>query len=130
MVPRYFIVSQNYYKRSMLCSISCQVTTSNGRGWVTILHPTPELWTLTLPHRTQIIYSTDASLIAMEMGIRPGSKVIEAGTGSGSLSHCIARSIAPNGYLYTFDFHQQRVKMAEYVISTPQVCFNILLQSD
>lgn len=95
--------------------MSGQVTTSNSRGWVTVLHPTPELWTLTLPHRTQIIYSTDASLIAMEIGLRPGSKVIEAGTGSGSLSHCIARSISPSGCLYTFDFHQQRVKMAEYV---------------
>ena len=108
------------------------MTTSNGRGWVTILHPTPELWTLTLPHRTQIIYSTDASLVAMEMGLRPGSKVIEAGTGSGSLSHCIARSIAPNGCLYTFDFHQQRVKMAEcvdYVSTSPPSVLSVPLIS-
>ena len=107
------------YMLFALCSH--QVTTSNGRGWVTVLHPTPELWTLTLPHRTQIIYSVDASLVAMELGLHPGSKVIEAGTGSGSLSHCIACSIAPSGCLYTFDFHQQRVKMAEYVnyVSTP-----------
>lgn len=34
------------------------------------------------------------------------------GTGSASLSHAMLRTIAPNGHLYTFDFHEQRVKRA------------------
>lgn len=29
------------------------------RGYAYALHPTPELWTKTLPHRTQILYATD-----------------------------------------------------------------------
>ena len=33
------------------------------------------------------------------------------GTGSGSLSHAILRTIAPSGHLHTFDFHQQRVEI-------------------
>lgn len=40
-------------------------------------------------------------------------KVIEAGTGSGSLSHAIARTIAPTGHLHTFDFHEERAKLAQ-----------------
>ena len=39
--------------------------------------------------------------------------MIESGTGSGSLSHSILRTIAPNGHLHTFDFHQQRVDLAQ-----------------
>ena len=35
------------------------------------------------------------------------------GTGSGSLSHSIIRTIAPTGHLHTFEFHEQRAKVAE-----------------
>jgi tRNA (adenine57-N1/adenine58-N1)-methyltransferase len=38
-----------------------------------------ELWTLALPHRTQILYMADISLILLELDIKPGSIVIEAG---------------------------------------------------
>lgn len=88
-----------------------KVTCSKG-GWVYILHPTPELWTMNLPHRTQILYSTDISIITMMLELKPGSVVCESGTGSGSLSHAIIRTIAPTGHLYTVEFHQQRAEKA------------------
>ena len=48
-------------------------------GWGYILHPSCELWTKTLPHRTQIIYTPDISLIVLGLDLSPGSTVIEAG---------------------------------------------------
>nr|CAD7441149.1 unnamed protein product [Timema bartmani] len=83
------------------------------RGWAYVLHPTPELWTFTLPHRTQIIYTPDISLIIFQLEIRPGSVVVESGTGSGSLSHALLRCIKPQGHLHTFDFHSHRVLLAQ-----------------
>ncbi|KAJ8670432.1 hypothetical protein QAD02_001691 [Eretmocerus hayati] len=83
------------------------------RGWAYVLQPTPELWTLTLPHRTQIIYTPDISMIIYLLDLVPGSVVIETGTGSGSLSHSLIRTIRPNGHLHTFDFHEQRALLAE-----------------
>ncbi|KAM3670524.1 tRNA (adenine(58)-N(1))-methyltransferase catalytic subunit TRMT61A [Ammospiza maritima maritima] len=88
-----------------------KVTCSKG-GWVFILHPTPELWTMNLPHRTQILYSTDISIITMMLELKPGSIVCESGTGSASLSHALIRTVAPTGHLYTVEFHQQRAEKA------------------
>jgi tRNA (adenine57-N1/adenine58-N1)-methyltransferase len=81
-------------------------------GYLTALYPTPELWTLSLPHRTQILYQPDISLISTFLKLQPGTDVIEAGTGSGSFSHSIARTIAPHGKLYTFEYHKERSEKA------------------
>ncbi|GJQ81585.1 hypothetical protein Trydic_g9960 [Trypoxylus dichotomus] len=91
---------------------------SLSKGWGYILQPTPELWTLTLPHRTQIIYTPDASMIVLQLELSPGSVVIECGTGSGSLSHALIRAIKPHGHLHTFDFHENRVNIAEKEFSS------------
>ena len=40
------------------------------------------------------------------------SPALAPGTGSGSLSHAILRTIAPSGHLHTFDFHEQRSQLA------------------
>lgn len=55
-----------------------KVTCSKG-GWVYVLHPTPELWTVSLPHRTQILYATDIAMITMMLELKPGSVVCESG---------------------------------------------------
>ncbi|ORZ35121.1 tRNA methyltransferase complex GCD14 subunit-domain-containing protein [Catenaria anguillulae PL171] len=84
----------------------------NGKGHVTILQPTPELWTLSLPHRTQILYQADISIIMMRLRLKPGMKVLESGTGSGSFSHSLVRAVAPAGHLYTFEYHEARASAA------------------
>ncbi|KAK9880342.1 hypothetical protein WA026_010227 [Henosepilachna vigintioctopunctata] len=105
------------------------------KGWAYVLQPTPEFWTEILPHRTQIIYSTDISMILFYLELKPTSIVVESGTGSGSLSHAIIRRIKPSGHLYTFDFHETRAEVArnefkdhglgEYVtVQTRDVCTN------
>ncbi|KAJ3613415.1 hypothetical protein NHX12_019664 [Muraenolepis orangiensis] len=56
-----------------------KVTCSKG-GWVRVLHPTPELWTVSLPHRTQILYTTDIATITMMLELKPGAVVCESGS--------------------------------------------------
>eukprot|EP00536_Pseudo-nitzschia_multiseries_P010445 jgi/Psemu1/297576/fgenesh1_pm.319_\ len=92
----------------------CKIRSRNNRGWgyVYLLKPTPELWSRSLNHRTQIIHFLDASMIVFYLNIRPNMVVCESGTGSGALSHCIMRSIAPRGMLHTFEFNQQRAEEA------------------
>ena len=39
--------------------------------------------------------------------------VCESGTGSGAMSHCIMRAIAPHGKLHTYEFNEMRAKTAK-----------------
>lgn len=48
-------------------------------GTVLLLHGSPELWTLCLPHRTQILYTPNISLITFQLDLKPGSVVVESG---------------------------------------------------
>lgn len=58
---------------------SAQIRSHNDQAWVTILYPTPELWTDTLPHRTQILYATDIAMVTMQLELGPGKVVCESG---------------------------------------------------
>ncbi|KAK8096962.1 tRNA methyltransferase complex GCD14 subunit [Apiospora kogelbergensis] len=94
-------------------------------GFVHILPPTPEVWTTSLPHRTQVVYTPDYSYILHRIRARPGMRIIESGSGSGSFTHASVRAVY-NGYpksdddargkVYSFEFNEDRYqKMAEEV---------------
>jgi tRNA (adenine57-N1/adenine58-N1)-methyltransferase catalytic subunit len=62
-------------------------------GFIHVLPPTPETWTTSLPHRTQVVYTPDYGYILHRIRARPGSVLIEAGSGSGSFTHAAARAV-------------------------------------
>ncbi|KAA8646996.1 hypothetical protein EYZ11_000128 [Aspergillus tanneri] len=103
-----------------------KVPVAASRGFLHLLYPTPELWTASLPHRTQVVYTPDYSYILHRLCVRPGSTIIEAGAGSGSFTHASVRAVF-NGYPHpatdegrhankkkklgkvcSFEFHAQR----------------------
>lgn len=88
-------------------------------GFIHIVPPTPESWTSSLPHRTQVVYTPDYSYILHRLRARPGSRLIEAGAGSGSFTHASARAVfsgyktghsdeEERGRVWSYEFHQKR----------------------
>ncbi|RMY57933.1 hypothetical protein D0863_12444 [Hortaea werneckii] len=103
-----------------------------GSGFVHLLQPTPESWTSSLDHRTQVVYTPDYSYILSRLRARPGSSIIEAGAGSGSFTHAAARAVfsgyadSPQpstsksrreGTVYSYEFHAPRVETLREEIS-------------
>ncbi|MCJ1475772.1 tRNA (adenine-N(1)-)-methyltransferase catalytic subunit trm61 [Lambiella insularis] len=106
-------------------ALKAAVTAST--GFAHLLPPTPENWTTSLPHRTQVVYTPDYSYILQRLRVRPGTVVIEAGAGSGSFTHAAARAVfsgypeqgksseaestsTRKGKVWSFEFHEQRVE--------------------
>jgi tRNA (adenine57-N1/adenine58-N1)-methyltransferase catalytic subunit len=56
-----------------------------------------------LPRTTQILYPKDIGYILIQMGISEGQTVMEAGTGSGSMTIAIASAVGPEGKVISYE---------------------------
>jgi tRNA (adenine57-N1/adenine58-N1)-methyltransferase len=63
--------------------------------------------------KTQITYPKDIALIVMFSGIGPGSRVVEAGTGTGALTTALAHYVKPSGKVYSYEIREEFLKTAE-----------------
>ena len=56
-----------------------------------------------LPRTTQILYPKDIGYILIQMGVAPGQTVMEAGTGSGSMTIALATAIGSEGKVISYE---------------------------
>jgi tRNA (adenine57-N1/adenine58-N1)-methyltransferase len=66
-----------------------------------------------IQHGTQIVYPKDLGYIAARVGLESGQKVVEIGTGSGSMTIFLASILKPRGHVYTFDVSNEFMKIAQ-----------------
>ena len=66
----------------------------------------------TTKRNTQIMYPKDIGFILITMGIGPGSRVIETGTGSGGLTQALAFMVGDNGHVYSYEKREEMQKLA------------------
>ena len=77
-----------------------------------ILDPKLNDFILKSKRATQILYPKDMAIIVNWVDLCPGKRVVEAGTGSGSLSCVIANLIQPTGHLYSYEIRDQSYETA------------------
>lgn len=65
-----------------------------------------------LPRTTQILYPKDIGYILVMMGIAPGQRVMEAGTGSGSMTIALATAIGAEGQVISYEQKQDTQNLA------------------
>lgn len=65
-----------------------------------------------LPRNTQIMYPKDIGYILTSMSIGPGQRVLEAGTGSGSMSVALAFAVGPQGKVISYEKRPEFQKLA------------------
>jgi len=63
--------------------------------------------------KTQIMYPKDIALTIMFSGIGPGSKVVDAGTGSGALTTALAHFVKPEGHVYSYEVREEFGEIAK-----------------
>jgi tRNA (adenine57-N1/adenine58-N1)-methyltransferase catalytic subunit len=68
---------------------------------------------LKMPRGAQVVYPKDIGAILVFADVFPGARVLEAGTGSGSLTIALARAVGPSGRVVSYelrpDHHEQAV---------------------
>ena len=62
---------------------------------------------LKMPRGAQVVYPKDVGPILVEADVYPGARVLEAGTGSGSLTMALCRATGPEGRVVSYDLRPE-----------------------
>lgn len=77
-----------------------------------LLQPSLADLMLEIKRNTQIMYPKDVGYILLSMDIGPGKRILEAGSGSGSLTTALAFNVGDSGHVYSYDYRIQMQNLA------------------
>ena len=80
----------------------CVVTSAGGTTYV-VLRSLLEDFILSMPRGAAVIYPKDAARIVMSAGLGPGSRVLEAGGGSGALTCTLLTAVGGDGFVVSWE---------------------------
>jgi tRNA (adenine57-N1/adenine58-N1)-methyltransferase len=77
-----------------------------------LLRPSIHDQIMSIKRESQIIYPKESGYVLLKMSIKAGSRVIEAGTGSGGLTIALAQGVMPSGRVYTYERREDMIGVA------------------
>lgn len=89
-----------------------QICSHNGSPFF-LLQPSVQDILKNTKRATQIMYPKEIGYILLQMGIIPGSKVIEAGTGSGSFTTALALYTGEKGKIFSYEIKSDTQDIAK-----------------
>jgi tRNA (adenine57-N1/adenine58-N1)-methyltransferase catalytic subunit len=87
------------------------VTASRGSRML-VFRPTLADFVLKMQRGAQVVYPKDLGLILMYADIFPGARVLEAGTGSGSLTLALMRAAGESGSVVSYELREDHHRQA------------------
>ncbi len=66
-----------------------------------------------LVRETQIVFPKDSFYIPFKLSLKSGSRIIEAGTGSGALTYIFSHAVGPEGRVVTFEKEDRHFRNAK-----------------
>jgi tRNA (adenine57-N1/adenine58-N1)-methyltransferase len=87
------------------------LVTSKGKE-LFVFRPNLVDFTMNMPRKSGIIYPKDTAYILMWADVRPGSRVVAGGVGSGALLLALIRQIGPSGFVWGYDVRQDMLDFA------------------
>ncbi len=88
------------------------VLTSIGKK-ITAFVPTLFDHIMSMPRISAIVYPKDIAMILIWADIFPGARVLEGGSGSGSLLSALTRAVGEKGEVFSYDVRKDMQKMAK-----------------
>jgi tRNA (adenine57-N1/adenine58-N1)-methyltransferase len=93
-----------------------KIWSQNEKGFAYAIRPDPHLFSLSLDHKTQILFQADISMVLHLLNLSHGDTVFESGTGSCSLTFSLSKRVGSTGRVFTFEFNNGRYKNACEVV--------------
>jgi tRNA (adenine57-N1/adenine58-N1)-methyltransferase len=85
---------------------------TSGGSKLTVYRPTLADFVLKMPRGAQVVYPKDVALILVYADVFPGATVVEAGSGSGSLTLALSRAVGEHGRVVSYELREDHHEQA------------------
>jgi tRNA (adenine57-N1/adenine58-N1)-methyltransferase catalytic subunit len=97
----------------LIANVEGSEVRSSGGSRMLAFRPTMADFVLKMQRGAQVVYPKDMGLILVYADVFPGARVVEAGTGSGSLTLALLRAVGSEGRVISYESREDHLQRAK-----------------